>query len=133
MSQETRLQPSQDITFSIAVQFYPYKEEPEPIPRNYMYNLLDSRLLHFDVSNDDALCFEVELKDHLLPKERKPITGSFVLAGQRIQHQSANIIELDHKVNIVSDQPIGVLSLGIKGKPKDTYQTLVLIKVLEFL
>lgn len=135
MSQEIQLQPSQDIQFSITVQFYPYKKEPEPIPRGYIYTLLDSELLHFEISNDDTLCFEVELDDCLLPKKRKPITGSFVLASQQIQHQSGNIIELNHEVNFQSDQQIhiGVLSLGIKGKPKDTYQTLVLIKVFEFL
>lgn len=60
MSSETRLQPSQDTTFSIAVLFYPCKEEPEPLPCNYRYMLLDSGLLDLRVSKGDALQFKIE-------------------------------------------------------------------------
>ena len=68
MSQETLLQPTQDITFSIVVLFYPYKEDPDPLPPNYKYMLLDSGLLDFRVSNNDTLQYKVELNKHLAKK-----------------------------------------------------------------
>ena len=129
MSQETRLQPSQDITFSIAILFYPYKEEPEPVPCNYKYMLLDSGLLDLEVVNNDSLIFQVKLSGHLLPKEKEPIIGSFVVTGHQVRHQKARNIELDSKVELQPGLPIGELTLGIKERPEETHQTLSLIKV----
>ena len=129
MSQETRLQPSQDITFSIAVLFYPYKEDPEPVPCNYKYTLLDSGLLDLNVSNTDALQFEVELNELLLPKTQKPITGSFIISSHQARHQKHRMVSLDGKVELQPGLPIGELTFGIKERPEDTHQTLTLIKV----
>lgn len=129
MSQETRLQPSQNITFSIAVVFYPYKEDPEPLPCNYKYTLLDSGLLDLSVSNEDALQFVVELNEQLLPNTHKPITGSFVISSHQARHQKACMVSLDGKVELQPGLPIGGLTFGIKEKPEDTHQTLILMKV----
>ena len=129
MSQETRLHPSQDITFSIAVLFYPYKEVPEPVPCNYKYVLLDSGLLDLSVSNDDALQFEVELNEQLLPKKHKPIKGSFVLSSHQARHQKARMVSLDGEVELQPGLPIGELTFGIQKKPEYTHQTLILMKV----
>ena len=122
MSQEARL-PSEDITFSIAVLFYPYKEEPEPIPCNYKYTLLDSGLLDLSVSNNDALQFEVKLNEHLCPKNHKSIAGSLVISGHQ---QQSFIIELDGRVKLQGNFPMGELSIGIR---EHKYHTLTLIKV----
>ena len=129
MSQETRLKPTQDITFSIAVLFYPYKEDPEPVPCNYKYTLLDSGLLDLKVSNNDALQFEVELNEQLLPKKLKPITGSFVISSHQARHQKARMVSMDGKVELQPGLPIGELTFGIKNRPEDTHQTLILMKV----
>ena len=129
MSPETRLRPSQDITFSISVLFYPYKEKPEPVPCNYKYMLLDSGLLDLEVANNDSLVFQVKLSRHLLPKEKEPIIGSFVVTGHQVRHQKARNIELDSKVELQPGLPIGELTFGIKERPEETHQTLSLIKV----
>ena len=129
MSAETRLQPSQDISFSIAVLFYPYKEEPEPPPLNYKHALLDSGLLKVVVSNNDALHFEVELNEELLPKKHKPISGSFTVSSHQSRHQKTCTVVLDSKVELQSGLPIGDLTFGIKGRPQETHVTLSLIKV----
>ena len=126
MSQETQSQTSQCITFSISILFYPYKEDPEPLPHNYKYPLLDSGLLELEVSNDDDLHFEVQLNEELLPKKQKPITGSFAVS---CRHQGACTVVSDCKVELQPGFPIGELMFGIKKKPKETHQTLPLIKV----
>ena len=126
MSQETRTQPSQPITFSISVLFYPYKEDAEPLPQNYKYTLLDSGLLELKVSNDNALHFEVELNEELLPKKHKPITGSFTVSTR---HQKACTVVLGSKVEVQPGLPIGELTFGMKERPDETHQTLSLIKV----
>ena len=129
MSPEIRLRPSQDITFSISVLFYPYKEEPEPVPCNYKYMLLDSGLLDLEVVNNDSLVFQVKFSRHLLPKKKEPIIGSFVVTGHQVRHQKAWNIELDSKVELQPGLPIGELTFGIKERPEETHQTLSLIKV----
>ena len=126
MSQEIRSQSSQRITFSISILFYPYKEDPEPLPHNYKYALLDSGLLELEVSNDDTLHFEVELNEGLLPKRHKPITGSFIVS---CRHQKACTIVSDSMVELQPGFPIGELIFGIKKRPEETHQTLSLIKV----
>ena len=123
MSQETRLQPSQDITFSIAVLFYPYKEESEPLPHNYKYMLLDSGLLDLSISNDDALHFEIKLNEQLSPKKHKSIGGSLVIFGRQ---QKSFTVELDSQVQLQENLPMGELSIGVK---EHNYHILTLIKV----
>ena len=126
MSQETRTRPSERITFSIFVLFYPYKEDPEPLPQNYKYALLDSGLLELKVSNNESLHFEVELNEELLPKKHKPISGSFTISTR---HQKACTVVLDSKVELQPGLPIGDLTFGIKERPEETHQILTLIKV----
>ena len=123
MSQETRLNPSQDITFSISVLFYPFKEEPEPLPPNYDYMLLDSGLLDLSISNSDALQFEVELNGQLSPKTSKSIAGSFRVPGRQ---QRSFIVELDRQEEVQGSFPMGELSIGVRDQK---YHTLILIKV----
>ena len=123
MSQETQLQPSQDITFSIAILFYPYKEDPEPVPCNYKYTLLDSGLLDIHATNDDTLQFEVQLNEQLSPKKYKSIAGSLIISGRQ---QKSFIVELDRQVKLQENFPMGELSVGVR---EHIYHTLSLIKV----
>ena len=122
MSQEIRF--SQNIIFSIAVLFYPYKEEPEPVPHNYKYILLDSGLLEFQVSNNDAIQFEIELNEQLLPRKHIPISGLFGVFD-RYQQKSITV-ELDGQVELQGGFPIGELTLGVR---EQDYHTLTLIMV----
>ena len=123
MSQETQVKQSQDITFSISVLFYPFKEEPEPLPPNYNYMLLDSGLLDLIVSNNDALHFEVELNGQLSPKRSRSIAGSLIISGRQ---QKCFTVELDRQEEIQESFPIGELSIGVRDHD---YHTLTLIKV----
>ena len=123
MSKETLLQPMKDITFSIVVLFYPYKEDPEPPPHNYKYMLLDSGLLDFSVSNNDTLQYEVELNEQLLPKKHKSITGSLVVSGRQ---QKSFTVELDGRAELKGNFPMGELSIGVR---EHNFHTLTLIKV----
>ena len=123
MSQETRIKQSHDITFSIAVVFYPYKEEPEPVPCNYKYMLLDSGLLDLNVSNKDAIQFAVELNEQLSPKKNKSIAESLVISGRQ---QKSFTVELDGQVELQGGFPMGELSIGVK---EQNHHVLSLIKV----
>ena len=123
MSQETRIKPSSDITFSILVLFYPYKEEPEPVPCNYKYMLLDSGLLDLNVSNDDAVQFGVDLNEQLSPKKHKSIAGSLIISGRQ---QKSFTVELDGQVELQGGFPMGELSIGVR---EQNHHILSLIKV----
>ena len=126
MSKETRVQPH--LTFSIAVVFYPYKEEPEPIPHNYRHMLVDSNLLDLQVSNNDSITFQIELNKRLSSQENVPLTGSFVISGR--QQKAFTIeIEIDEIVEIQGGLPLGKLSIGTQQTSKESYHTLALIKV----
>ena len=123
MSQETRIKPSSDITFSILVLFYPYKEEPEPVPCNYKYMLLDSGLLDHNVSNDDTVQFAVDLNEQLSPKKHKSIAGSLIISGRQLKSFT---VELDQQVELQGGFPMGELSIGVR---EQNHHILSLIKV----
>ena len=127
MSKETVVQPH--LMFSIAVLFYPYKEEPEPVPHNYRHMLVDSNLLDLQVSNNDSITFQVELNKRLSPQENVPLplTGSFVISGRQ---QKAFNVEIERAMEIQGGLPLGRLSIGTQQtSSKESYHTLALIKV----
>lgn len=124
MSKETIVQPH--LMFSIAVLFYPYKEEPEAIPHNYRHMLVDSNLLDLQVSNNECITFQVELNKRLFPQENVPLTGSFVISGRQ---QKAFNVEIEGAMEIQEGLPLGRLSIGTQQTSKEGYHTLALIKV----
>ena len=124
MSPEISVQ--SQLMFSIALLFRPYKEDPEPVPRNYKHILADSDLLDLEVSNHDAIQFGVTFNEPLAPRNYKPIAGQFALSGRQ---QKSFTIKLAGDTELQGGLPMGELSIGVKETSEENYHTLTLIKV----
>ena len=124
MSPEISVQ--SQLMFSIALLFCPYKEDPEPVPRNYKHILADSDLLDLEVSNHDAIQFGVTFNEPLAPWNYKPIAGQFALSGRQ---QKSFTIKLAGDTELQGGLPMGELSIGVKETSEENYHTLTLIKV----
>ena len=124
MSQETLIQTR--LTFSIAVLFYPYKEEPDSVPHNYKYLLADSDLLDLKVLKNDVIQFKVELSALLSSQEQTSINheDTFKISGRQ---QKAFFIEIDRNMKLQGGLPMGKLSIGTQQEER--YHTLAIIKV----
>ena len=120
MSQEMVIK--SQLMFTIAVLYYPYKDEPDSMP-NYKYVLADSKQLDLQVSKRDKVQFAVELDEALLPLRCEPISGLFAITGRQ---QKSFTIKLDENVVLSERLPMGELSIGVKGGLK---QTMTLFKV----
>ena len=124
MSKEAPVPPY--VTFSIAVLYYPYKEEPDPVPHNYKYMLADSDLLDLEVVNDDAIQFQVDFNRRLSHQECKSLTGKFAISGRQLKSFD---VEIEENVELCGGLSVGKLSLGMQNRSVDSYHTLSLIKV----
>jgi hypothetical protein len=124
MSQETVIK--SQLMFGIAVLFSPHKDEPDSMPQNYKHVLADSDQLDLQVSRHDKIQFAVKFDEALLPLRCKPITGLFAITGRQ---QKSFTIKLDGNMMLSGGLPMGQLSIGVKGRLEENYQSMTLIKV----
>lgn len=124
MSQETVVK--SELMFSIALLFYPYKDERDQVPHNFKHMLADSDLLELEVSKHDKIQFGVEFNEPLLPLKCPPIAGLFAINGRR---QKQFNVKVDGNVELSGGLPMGELSIGVKGGLEENHQTMALIKV----
>lgn len=120
MSKAVQIERCCSSKFNIAVLFCPYKEESERIPHNYEYKLLDSGLLDFSVSNDDAVQFKF---NQFSPNKHESIAGSFAISGRQWKSFT---VELDREVELRGGARFGEISIGVK---EYNYYTQTLMKV----
>ena len=123
MSKEISVQ--SNLIFNVTLLFYPYKEEPEPVPCNYKHMLLDSDLLDLQISNDDSISYQLKFHEWLSPREYTS-QGKFDFSGR--QQKTFNVT-IDGGVKIQGGSPMGTLSIGTQQTSTENHHTLGLIKV----